>query len=77
MIGVFPLLYLGWKFLKRTKIYKSEEVNLTENLKEIEDYQATYVPTPPRYVLFRQGYLIFDADERRNFVDRALDWVFG
>ncbi|KAH8911330.1 putative carnitine transport protein [Coniochaeta sp. PMI_546] len=60
MIGVFPLLYLGWKFLKRTKIYKSEEVNLTENLKEIEDYQATYVPTPPR-----------------NFVDRALDWVFG
>lgn len=59
MIGVTPLLYLGWKFLKRTKIYKSEEVDLTENLKEIEDYHANYVPTPPRY-----GWSSEDGDVR-------------
>lgn len=54
MIGVYPVLYLGWKFMKRTKIHKSEEVNLTEDLKEIDDYHANYVPTPPRYVSLPQ-----------------------
>jgi amino acid transporter len=50
MIGVCPLLYLTWKLLKRTKIHRSEDVNLIQDLKEIEDYQANYVPTPQRYV---------------------------
>ena len=60
MIGVTPLLYLGWKFIKKTKIHKSAEVNLVENLREIEDYQANYVPTPARYVLlFDQRFVYF------------------
>ncbi|KAK4226160.1 general amino acid permease AGP2 [Podospora fimiseda] len=47
MIGVFPMLYLGWKFVKKTRIHKSEEVDLIKNLEEIEEYQRTYVPSPP------------------------------
>lgn len=61
MIGVCPVFYVGWKLLKRTRIWKSEEVDLLIGLKEIEDYHMNYVPTPPRYVhpapcsfLFRQ-----------------------
>jgi amino acid transporter len=61
MIGICPVLYVGWKLLKRTRIWKSEEVDLLIGLKEIEDYHMNYVPIPPRYVhpasylfLFRQ-----------------------
>ncbi|KAB5535273.1 putative carnitine transport protein [Coniochaeta sp. 2T2.1] len=47
MIGIWPVLYLGWKLLKKTTVWKSSEVDLTEGLKEIEDYHANYVPSPP------------------------------
>ncbi|GKT47662.1 uncharacterized protein ColSpa_07843 [Colletotrichum spaethianum] len=67
MVGIFPVLYLGWKIIKRTKIFKPEEVDLYRNkvrllksslhcvrmcnadsLKdEIDEYERTFVPTPP------------------------------
>jgi len=49
MIGVFPILFFGWKFLKKTKRIKPMEVDLRQDLAEIEEYERTYVPTPPRY----------------------------
>ncbi|KAF2157319.1 amino acid transporter [Myriangium duriaei CBS 260.36] len=48
MIFVFPLIYFGWKLLKRTKRVKSNEANLHENLTEITEYEANYIPRPPR-----------------------------
>ena len=48
MIGICPVLYLGWKVLKKTKIYSAEEVDLVTNVAEIDEYQRTYVPSPPR-----------------------------
>jgi yeast amino acid transporter len=51
MIMVCPVLYLGWKFLKKTRFYRPEEVDLLKNLDEIEEYQRTFVPTPPRYLV--------------------------
>ncbi|KAK3900778.1 general amino acid permease AGP2 [Staphylotrichum tortipilum] len=48
MIGICPVLYIGWKVIKRTKIYKPEEVDLGKNLDEIEEYERTYVPIPPK-----------------------------
>lgn len=48
MIGVCPLLYIGWKFLKRTKFLEPHEVNLSENVAEIEEYTRNFVPTPPK-----------------------------
>jgi amino acid transporter len=44
MIAVCPLLYLGWKFVKKTKIYSAEEIDLQKNLDEIEVYERSYVP---------------------------------
>lgn len=50
MIAVCPLLYIAWKVLKRSKLYKPEEVDLVKNLDEIEEYEANYVPRPAKYV---------------------------
>ena len=48
MIGICPVLYVGWKVLKKTKIYSAEEVDLVKNVAEIDEYQRTFVPSPPR-----------------------------
>ncbi|KAL9101164.1 MAG: hypothetical protein Q9163_003542 [Psora crenata] len=48
MIGVFPLLFIGWKFLKRTKWLDPSEVDLYKDVQEIEEYTRTYVPIPPK-----------------------------
>lgn len=51
MIGVTPLLYIGWKLIKGTKIYKAEEIDLLKDLDGIEEYQRAYVPSKAKYVL--------------------------
>lgn len=48
MIGVFPVLYFGWKFFHKTKFLKPEEVDLVTGLAEIEEYTRDFVPTPPK-----------------------------
>jgi yeast amino acid transporter len=48
MIGVFPILFFGWKFLKKTSWHKPHEVNLTpKELAEVDEYEANYVPRVP------------------------------
>ncbi|KAF2460843.1 amino acid permease/ SLC12A domain-containing protein [Lineolata rhizophorae] len=48
MIGVFPILYIGWKLIKRSHWKKSDQVDLYEDLEDIEEYQRNFVPQPPR-----------------------------
>ncbi|KAL8953068.1 MAG: hypothetical protein Q9222_001061 [Ikaeria aurantiellina] len=48
MVGVFPILFLGWKFLKGTSIIKAEEVDLRKDVEEIEEYTRNFIPIPPR-----------------------------
>ncbi|KAL1957134.1 hypothetical protein VTO42DRAFT_6277 [Malbranchea cinnamomea] len=48
MIGVVPIIYVGWKIAKRTKLLKPTEVDLVRDLDEIEEYERNYVPQPPR-----------------------------
>lgn len=48
MIGVCPILFIGWKIIKKSKFYKPAEVDLFKNLEEIEEYQANYIPSPPK-----------------------------
>ncbi len=48
MIGVFPVLYVSWKIIKKTRIYSPKEVDLFKNVEEIEEYQRTYVPSKPK-----------------------------
>ncbi|CAN8103058.1 unnamed protein product [Discula destructiva] len=53
MVGVVPLLYLGYKVLKRSKFLKPEEVDLLKNLDEVEDYEANYVSQPAKHTFER------------------------
>lgn len=48
MIGVFPILFVGWKIIKKTKLKKAHEVDLKGEVEEIDEYTANFVPTPPR-----------------------------
>jgi amino acid transporter len=48
MIGVFPILYFGWKFFHKTKFLKPEEVDLVSGVVEIEEYTRDFVTEPPK-----------------------------
>ena len=48
MIFVFPILFFGWKFVKKTKWIRSSEADLYQDLDEIEEYHKNYAPTPPK-----------------------------
>lgn len=52
MICVFPVLFIGWKLLKRTKWLAPHEVDLFRDLAEIEDYTRDYVRVPEKSVTF-------------------------
>ena len=43
MIILFPILYFGWKFIKKTKVKKPHEIDLQEDLEEIEEYTRNFV----------------------------------
>jgi len=60
MIGVFPIMFFGWKLLHKTKWVKPEEADLKKDLDEIEEYERNYVEMPPRYVfqIFVQDLLL-------------------
>ncbi|KAG6008150.1 hypothetical protein E4U21_004907 [Claviceps maximensis] len=46
MLAVFPILYMGYKVIRKTKIHKPGEVDLFKDLDVIEEYQKNYVPRP-------------------------------
>jgi amino acid transporter len=48
MIGIFPVLFFGWKVVKKSKWRRPEDVDLKGEVEEIEEYQRNFVPTPPR-----------------------------
>ena len=48
MIGVFPVIFLVWKLLKRTRFLHPLQVDLVKDVAEIDDYTRNYVAKPPR-----------------------------
>ncbi|KAJ5319477.1 Amino acid/polyamine transporter I [Penicillium brevicompactum] len=60
MIGVFPILYFGWKFFHKTKFLKPEEVDLVSGVVEIEEYTRDFVTPPPKTVLHKFFNMIFE-----------------
>merc|ERR1711939_196064 len=59
MVGVFPLLFVGWKFFKKTKWLKPEEVDLRKDMDELEEYERDYVPKPPRNTFMKYFDKVF------------------
>lgn len=48
MIFICPVLFVGYKLVKRTRFLRADEIDLFKNVGEIDEYQRTYVPTKPR-----------------------------
>lgn len=46
MVFLFPVLVLGYKFMKKTKVIKAHEADLVTDLAEIEEYHRTFVEKP-------------------------------
>lgn len=46
MVGIFPLIFVCWKYLKGTKWLQPHEVDLTSGVWEIEEYTANFRPDP-------------------------------
>ncbi|KAL8722409.1 MAG: hypothetical protein Q9225_001088 [Loekoesia sp. 1 TL-2023] len=60
MVGVFPVLYFGWKILKGTRIIKSEDVDLHKDVEGIEEYTRNFVPSPPGNIYEKVLNFLFD-----------------
>ncbi|KAJ5882130.1 Amino acid/polyamine transporter I [Penicillium soppii] len=60
MIGVFPILYFGWKFFHKTKFLKPEEVDLVSGVVEIEEYTRDFVTPPPKSVFHKWFNVLFE-----------------
>ncbi|KLJ13587.1 hypothetical protein EMPG_11480 [Blastomyces silverae] len=48
MIALCPVLFFGWKLIKKTKWLKPHEVDLFKDVAEIDEYTRNFVPSPPR-----------------------------
>lgn len=55
MIALCPILFVGWKVIKRTRLRKPHEVDLKGEVEEIDEYTRTFVPQPYKYVASRDG----------------------
>ncbi|KAF3027259.1 hypothetical protein E8E15_002462 [Penicillium rubens] len=60
MIGVFPVIYFGWKLFHGTKLLKPEEVDLVTGVPEIEEYTRDFVVIPPKTVVHKWCQIIFE-----------------
>lgn len=49
MIVVFPVLYVGYKVVHKTKMHEPDEVDLQKDLDVIEEYERNYTPRPVTY----------------------------
>jgi amino acid permease len=45
-VFLFPVLFIGWKVLKKTRFVSLHEMDLVTDLAEIEEYHRTYVEKP-------------------------------
>lgn len=44
MIFIFPVLFVAWKVIHRTKFYKPIEVDLKQDLAAVEEYTKNFIP---------------------------------
>ncbi|KAE8385021.1 amino acid permease/ SLC12A domain-containing protein [Aspergillus alliaceus] len=59
MIGVFPLIFVGWKLWHKTQFRKPEEIDLKTGLDEIEEYERNYIPLRASNVFSRFADWVF------------------
>jgi amino acid transporter len=60
MIFVFPVIFIGWKLLKRTTWKRAEDIDLYQDLDEIEEYTRNFIPTPPKNAMEKWFNWLFE-----------------
>ncbi|KAI1805067.1 amino acid permease/ SLC12A domain-containing protein [Daldinia bambusicola] len=48
MVAVFPVLFIGWKLVHKTRHRRPYEVDLLRDVAAVEDYTNKFVPSPPK-----------------------------
>lgn len=48
MVGIYPVLYVGYKVIRRTKIQNPLEIDFQKDQPALEEYERNYVPQPPK-----------------------------
>ncbi|KAI8958250.1 amino acid permease/ SLC12A domain-containing protein [Daldinia sp. FL1419] len=48
MVGVCPVLFVGWKLVHKSRRRRPYEVDLLRDVAAVEDYTNKFVPQPPR-----------------------------
>ncbi|BCS00754.1 putative general amino acid permease (Agp2) [Aspergillus luchuensis] len=59
MIGVFPVIYVGWKLWHRTKFLSPKEVDIVTGVEEVEVYTGNYVEEPSSNAFTRFNDMVF------------------
>lgn len=62
MIFLFPVLFVSWKFIHKTKWRAPEEVDLFSDKADIDEYERQFVPAPPRYAAIRPPSLVLSSE---------------
>lgn len=59
MIAVFPILFVFWKFFKKTEFRKPQDVDLFQDLDDIEEYHRNFIETPPKNAFEKSMNVLF------------------
>lgn len=58
-VALFPALFFGWKFLKRTHWKKPHEVDLKGEVEEIDEYTRNFRPEPSSNFMDKWFNIVF------------------
>ncbi|OTB18668.1 hypothetical protein K445DRAFT_314537 [Daldinia sp. EC12] len=59
MVAVFPVLFIGWKLVHKTRHRRPYEVDLLRDVAAVEDYTNKFIPSPPRNSLSKWFNWVF------------------
>ncbi|GLA10631.1 amino acid permease/ SLC12A domain-containing protein [Aspergillus welwitschiae] len=59
MIGVFPVIYVGWKLWHRTKFLSPKEIDIVTGVEEVDVYTRNYVEEPSSNAFTRFNDMVF------------------
>ncbi|KAK3686502.1 general amino acid permease agp2 [Vermiconidia calcicola] len=58
-VALFPVMFFGWKLLKKTHWKKLHEIDLKGEVEEIEEYTRNFVPQPSKNAVDKWFNIIF------------------
>lgn len=73
MLILAPVLFIGWKLIKRTKLVKSTEADLVWERPVVDSYEATFVDPPVGF--WREMLQLVGIGRQKGGNDKRLNSV--